>query len=61
MGKLINRVIGTPEARARVRQAQQHLEEVSAGITEETDDYLAANQAVIDAEQALPRWRRGPR
>lgn len=61
MRNLINRVFGTPEARARVRAAQQHLEQVSAGITEETDEYLAANQAVIDAEEDLPRWRRGPR
>ncbi|KAB1146803.1 hypothetical protein F7R91_14590 [Streptomyces luteolifulvus] len=61
MGQFIDRLIGTKEARAKVRAAQQHLEEVSAGITEETDEYLAANQAVIDAEEALPRWRRGPR
>ena len=61
MGKFINRMFGTPEARARVRAAQEHLEEVSAGLTEETDEYLAANQAVIDAEEDLPRWRRGPR
>ncbi|MEV7364272.1 hypothetical protein [Streptomyces sp. NPDC091299] len=60
MRNLISRVFGTPEARAKFRAARQHLEAVSAGITEETDEYLAANQAVIDAEQGLPRWRRGP-
>ena len=61
MGTLFNRVFGTPEARASVRAAQQHLEEVSAGLTEETPEYLAANDAVIAAEEDLPAWRRGPR
>jgi hypothetical protein len=58
--RLIDRLIGTPEARANVQAARQRLAEVSAGITEETPEYLEANSAVIAAELDLPRWRRGP-
>jgi hypothetical protein len=60
MGKRIDRIIGTPEARAAHTAARTELAEVSAGTTEETDEFLAANDAVIQAEQALPKWRRGP-
>jgi hypothetical protein len=59
-----NRVLGTPEARAAHRDARQRLAEVTAADRaasrhEETDEYLAANSKVIEAEKALPKWRRG--
>ncbi|MCA1224297.1 hypothetical protein [Streptomyces sp. 8L] len=60
MGRRIDRLIGTPEARAAHRQAKQHLAQVTDRDRDETPDYYAANQAVIDAEQQLPKWRRYP-
>lgn len=65
MGRLTNKIAGTPEARAAHRAAKNELHrlaetERSAGIDAETDEYLAANRKVIDAEQALPKWRRYP-
>ncbi|MGW4075978.1 hypothetical protein ACWELB_21115 [Streptomyces asiaticus] len=65
MGARIDKLIGTKQARAAHRQARQELAELSdrdrrAGIHEETDEFLAANSKVIDAEKKLPKWRRGP-
>ncbi|WP_372344700.1 hypothetical protein [Streptomyces sp. KL116D] len=60
MGKRFDRVFGTPEARTAHREARHELAAVSAETREETDEFLAANQKVIDSEQALPKWRRGP-
>lgn len=58
MGRLADKLIGTPEARAAHRDAKQNLAQVPG--REETPAYYAANQAVIDAEQQLPKWRRYP-
>ncbi|MFJ3699517.1 hypothetical protein ACIPW9_36235 [Streptomyces sp. NPDC090052] len=58
--KLFRKIAGTPEARTAHRKAKDELERVSRRDRDETDAYVAANQAVIDAEQDLPRWRRGP-
>lgn len=43
--------------------AKDHLEQVTAadqaaGRHHETDEYTTANQAVADAEQHVPWWRR---
>ncbi|MEU4399802.1 hypothetical protein [Micromonospora orduensis] len=48
----------TRKARAALRAARRELERVSAGITEETDEYLDANARVIRAEKRLPWWKR---
>jgi len=56
----LDKLIGTPAARATHRAARQHLDTVSRRDRDETPDYIAANDAVIDAEQNLPRWRRYP-
>lgn len=45
------------------KAAKQKLADVTdadqaAGRNWETDEYLAANQAVIDAEKHVPWWRR---
>jgi hypothetical protein len=45
---------GHDAGRAELRQARQHLAEVSDGLTEETDDYLEANGQVVQAEEKLP-------
>lgn len=46
-----------------LKEAQARLAEVtaadeSAGRHYETDEYTAANQAVIDAEKSVAWWRR---
>ncbi|MGW7688863.1 hypothetical protein ACWGMA_08205 [Streptomyces asiaticus] len=65
MGARIDKLIGTKQARAAHREARQELAELSdrerrAGIRDETDEFLAANSRVIDAEKKLPKWRRLP-
>ncbi len=47
----------TRAARAELRAARIALV-ATAGGTEETDEYLDANDRVIRAEQALPWWKR---
>lgn len=44
-------------ARAELRAAI-HALNATAGGTEETDEYLDANDRVIRAERALPWWKR---
>jgi hypothetical protein len=56
----MDRIIGTREARAAHREAREHLDEVSRRDREETDDFVAANDRVIETEKKLPKWRRGP-
>lgn len=58
--RLFSRIAGTPAARSTHRKAKDELERVSRRDRDETDDYVEANKRVIDAEQDLPRWRRGP-
>ncbi|MCD9196051.1 hypothetical protein [Streptomyces albireticuli] len=60
MGRRVDKVIGSREARAEYRAAKEELHRVSCRDQEETDDFLAANGAVIEAEKKLPRWRRYP-
>ena len=60
MGKRIDQIFGTPEARANHNAAREELAEVSSRTREETDEFLAANDKVIAAEKALPKWRQGP-
>jgi hypothetical protein len=55
VARLIDRLIGTPAARAAHRDAKDDLAEIT---DPETPDYLAANDAVVTAEQHLPKWRR---
>lgn len=55
----MDRIIGTPEARTAHREARDHLDEVSRRDREETDEFLDANNRVIETEKDLPRWRRG--
>jgi hypothetical protein len=46
-------------AQQRLKDAREDLERVSAGTTEETPPaYTKANDAVIEAEKALPWWKR---
>lgn len=57
------RALGSPEAVAAHKAARERLERVSeadrkAGRDWETDDYLEANAAVIEAEKHVPWWRR---
>jgi hypothetical protein len=40
------------------KAARANLEHVSKRDREETDAYLEANQAVIEAEKNIPWWRR---
>jgi hypothetical protein len=58
---LRDKIFGTGEARAAHREARGDLDRVSRRDREETDEFLAANRRVIEAEQALPKWRRGSR
>ena len=51
------------DAAKTLKDARKHLEQVTeadkaAGRHYETDEYTAANQAVIDAEKQAPWWRR---
>ncbi|OJF15517.1 hypothetical protein [Couchioplanes caeruleus] len=48
----------TRRDRETLIQARQHLAEVSDRDRYESDDYLDANDAVIDAEQPLKWWQR---
>ena len=48
----------TRVARFRLRTRRKTLATVSARDGYESDAYLAANAAVIEAEQALPWWKR---
>jgi len=57
------RVLGSPEAVAAHKAARAELERVGesdrkAGRDWETDEYLDANDAVIEAEKHVPWWRR---
>lgn len=56
----MDRIIGTPEARTAHREARDDLERVSRRDREESDEFLAANDRVIETEKDLPKWRRGP-
>ncbi len=49
---------GYDAERAALRDARAQLAEVSAGLTEETDAYLDANDTVIEAEKPLPWYLR---
>lgn len=40
------------------KAAKAELERVSKRDREETDEFLAANHAVIEAEKNVPWWRR---
>lgn len=40
------------------KAAREDLERVSKRDREETDDYLAANARVVEAEKHVPWWRR---
>lgn len=46
------------EDRDAYKAARAELERISERDREETDDYLAANHAVIEAEKKLPWWQR---
>jgi len=64
MGWIKDNVTGDPKAVADYKAARNDLHELSrkeqaAGVYDETDEYLAANQRVIDAEQGIPWVRRG--
>lgn len=52
-----DRIFGTSEARTEYREAKTELAQVAKRDRDETDDYLAANDRVVQAEQQLPRWR----
>lgn len=60
MARLLDKLIGTTEARKTYRDAKETLADVGRRDRDETDAFLAANQTVIDAEQHLPKWRRYP-
>jgi hypothetical protein len=55
---LFKKIAGSSEARSTYRDAKNELERVGRGRSE-TAAFHAANRAVIQAEQDLPRWRRG--
>jgi hypothetical protein len=55
---LFKKITGSSEARANYRNAKNELERAGKGRTENAA-FHAANRKVIDAEQDLPRWRRG--
>jgi hypothetical protein len=40
------------------KEARAGLERISKRDREETDDFIAANSAVIEAEKKLPWWQR---
>jgi hypothetical protein len=42
----------------RLRLARAELERISRESRDETPEYLAANRRVIEAEKAVPWWRR---
>ncbi len=46
------------EAIQKHRDARENLARVSSQSTEETDAYLEANSAVIEAEKGVPWYRR---
>lgn len=46
------------QARADLIAARQALAAAADGATEETDAYLVASARVIEAERALPAWKR---
>ncbi len=51
----------TRQHRADLITARQNLDAVDdqhSECADECEDYLAANQAVIDAEERLPAWKR---
>lgn len=50
-----------PQKTAAIQEhkaARKNLEKVSSKITEETPEYLAANDRVIAAEKNVSWWRR---
>lgn len=55
----MDRIVGTPEARAAHREAKDELESVTRRVECDSDEHVAANDRVVEAEQNLPRWRRG--
>jgi hypothetical protein len=57
MGKKIDKVIGSKDARQKLKNARDTLNADTS--TTETDAYLAKNKAVADTERQLPwlgRW-----
>lgn len=59
----LRRLLGDPGAVAAHKAARAELErvgeaDVAAGRRWETEAYLDANDAVIEAERHVPRWRR---
>ncbi|WP_407563331.1 hypothetical protein [Streptomyces sp. 184] len=55
----MDRIIGTPEARAAHREAKGELDRVTRRVECDSGEHVAANDRVIETEQALPKWRRG--
>ncbi|MEU1071901.1 MULTISPECIES: hypothetical protein [unclassified Streptomyces] len=53
-----SKIAGDAEDRAAYRDAKDNLARISRRDRPESDDYLAAHDRVIAAEQHLPRWRR---
>ena len=56
MGKLTDKILGDRQAVADHKAAKQALH--NNHDTDETDEYVALNQRVIDTEQRVPWWRR---
>jgi hypothetical protein len=49
---------GTRRARQDLIAARRHLAATAAASDKPTDAYRDANDAVIEAEKALPAWKR---
>jgi hypothetical protein len=51
---LRDKILGTPEDRAELKAARADLTRIADRDREESDDFVAANDRVIDAEQNVP-------
>jgi hypothetical protein len=60
MGRITNKILGTPDARAEHREAlsDQNTRFNNSSTSPDDPGYLAANQRTAAAEKKLPRWRR---
>ncbi|MGW7350977.1 hypothetical protein [Streptomyces sp. NPDC054784] len=54
---LMDRAFGTPEARRELREARAELDRIGWRDREESDEWIAANDRVVEAEKhaRLPR------
>lgn len=54
---LFSKIAGDSDARREHQEAKDNLTRIGKRDRHETNDFVEANECVVQAEQNLPRWR----